>query len=100
MMMRDPFGGLHYRGSLPGPVGIFRVETPFGPVTGESTDLSAFEAQAGHIIAAYLTRVEGRKAVAISTHKIIRSIVFRGDDDKPAATMPGTVMPFRPRVVE
>lgn len=99
-MMKDPYGGIHYRGRIPRPVGIFRVETPFGPVTGESTDLSDFEAQAGHIIAAYLTLVEGRKAVAISTDKIIRSIVFRGDDDKPVAEKPGTVIPFRPRVVQ
>ena len=96
--MKDPFGGIHYRGPIP--AGIVRVETPFGPFTAESTGLSAFEAQAGHIIAAYLTRVEGRKYVAISTDDVIRSIVFRGDDDKPAAEKPGTVIPFRPRAVK
>lgn len=92
--------GAHFRFHLPARAGIIHVQTPIGRVTMESTDLSPFEAQAGHFIAAYLTRVQRQQAVVLRTEDVVGSIMFPGDDDKPIAPRPGTLVPFRPRVVE
>lgn len=88
-----------FRGPLPGGAGIIHIQTPIGRVTMESSSLTPREARAGHCIASYLTRVEGRTYVALLTDDVLVSMAFVPGDDGPTTTQ-GVVIPFRPRGLE